>query len=130
MKRPGTYREGALDVLSGLMLFLALVLAGGYGPLSAQAPAFPEARHAAPSGAATGGQRTAPVLAKQQFAVAESRDVDGSGWGGDDPKALPASLALDLSPRFAHATGATRATFAPPVSPASSFDARAPPARS
>lgn len=128
MKRLTAYRERAADTLSALMLFLAVVLAGGYGPLVAQAPVV--ATQAAPVDAGTGNHRSSPVLAKQQLVVTESRDSAAAGIDDGKPKPFLAARGIDLSPHFVRATGTISVAAAIIGQAASHFDARAPPANS
>lgn len=130
MRRLTTYREKAADTLSALMLFLAVVLAGGYGPLVAQAPSVAVPAQASPADAGTGSHRSSPVIAKQQLVVTEARDSGVAGMDDGKPKPFLASQSLDLSPRFIRATGTIFAAAAIDGPAERSFDARGPPAQS
>ncbi|MEQ1944533.1 hypothetical protein ABMA32_19120 [Mesorhizobium sp. VNQ89] len=129
MKRPDTYRKGAADALSAFFLFVAMLLAGGYGPLASSAPAAPQTVRTAPVDAGTGGQRSVPVLSKQQTYLSESEDATSSSSDEGKAKAivvagfeLPAS-----SVEIAHDQPVV--SLLPPLR-AASFSARAPPAQS
>lgn len=128
MRRLTTYREKATDALSALMLFLAVVLAGGYGPLVAQAPAVAVPTQASPADAGTGSHRSSPAIAKQQLVVTEARDSGVAGMDDGKPKPFLAASGIDLSPRFVRATGTTSVAAALAGPAAKPFDARGPPA--
>lgn len=128
MTRLGTYRTRASDAFSALLVLFAVLLAGGSGPLAAQAPLPATGAQSAPVDAGTRSHRSAPAIAKQQIFVSETRDIAVAAWDDGHPKTFLASRGFDLAP---HAAGvvATRSGDAVALAAAASpFDARAPPA--
>jgi hypothetical protein len=116
-------------MLSALFLLLAVMLAGGYGPLTAQATPVPAASQS-PTDAGNGGHRSAPVITKQQLLAGETRDAKAAPWDDGKPKALLLSGGLELPAPTAAARQAAQAfAFAASIA-ASNFDARGPPAKS
>ena len=129
MMRQGTYRERATDLLSALFLLLAMALTGGSGPLAAQtAPVSP--LQSSSTDAGTGGHRSAPVIAKQQLLVSETRDAKAPQWGDGKPEPLLASEGTELPPPSGSMPVVSRSVAAVTTVAASPFDARAPPAQS
>ena len=127
MTRPTSYSGRLTDTLSAFFLGLAMLLAGGYGPLTAQAA--PVASESA-SDLGSRGHRSSPVIAKQQFVVTETRDVKSAPWDDGKPKAFLPPKGLDFAvPAVGVTHPAQSFTFIPSRAP-SGFNARAPPARS
>lgn len=130
MTRLGTYRTKASDAFSALLVLFAVLLAGGYAPLAAQAPLLSTGTPAAPADAGTGSHRSAPAIAKQQIFVSETRDIASAGWDDGHPKTFLASHGFDLAPHASGVTATRPGAAITLVAAASSFDARAPPASS
>ena len=127
MTRPSPYSGKMIDMLSALFLSLAVLLAGGYGPLTAQtAPVTSESV----ADLGTGGHRSAPVIAKQQFVVAETRDATLAPWDDGKPKVFLSPKGFDFAvPAASFIQPAQTFAFLPSFA-GSGFNARAPPARS
>ncbi|MBL8578913.1 MAG: hypothetical protein JNK47_16950 [Mesorhizobium sp.] len=129
MKRPGTYRKGAADALSAFFLFVAMLLAGGYGPLASSAPAAPQTARTAPTDAGTGSQRSVPALSKQQTYLSESEDSTPSSSDDGKAKALTVVGFQLPTPSVERTDGQSVVAVLPPLR-AASFSARAPPFQS
>ncbi|MEP9388223.1 hypothetical protein [Mesorhizobium sp. KR9-304] len=127
MTRLNAFWGRTTDTLSALLLLLAVILAGGYGPLTAQATAVPVASQS-PTDAGTGGHRSTPVIAKQQLLASEIRDKKAAPWDDGKPKAFLPSGVLELPAPTKAAGSAAQAFASAPSTAASDFDARAPPA--
>lgn len=124
MTRLNAYRARATDILSALLLLLAVMLAGGHGPLTVQAAAVASAQSATDAGR----HRSAPAVTEQQLLASEAEGDEAATWGDGNPKVFPPSGGLDLPVPTADADH-TAQTFVPVSSvTASPFDARAPPA--
>jgi len=123
MTRLNAYLGRTADALSAFVLLLAVMLAGGSGPLTA--PAVP-ATSQPQSDTGIGGGRSVPIVSKQQLLVSEARDE--ATPSGDDVKAFLPPNALALAAPVAGPDPAPRLLAALPAIAASDFDARAPPA--
>ncbi len=128
MTRFSTYRAKAADMLSTLLLLLAVLLAGGAGAAGYQGAAGSAAPLTTADGLGKAGNRSTPVLAKQRLLVSEAKD-DTSG-SSDDGKS---KKFLASGPFFIAAPSSGAASDAPlpasqPANAASPFDARGPPA--
>ena len=129
MTRLNAYLRRTTDTLSAFFLLLAVMLAGGYGPLTAQGTPVPAASQS-PTDAGTGGHRSAPVTAKQQLLAVEARDAKATPRDDSKPKAFLPSNGFDpAAPNAGVGYAVQIVAFAPPIV-ASGFDARAPPAKS
>ncbi len=129
MKRSDTYRKGAADALSAFFLFVAMLLAGGYGPLASSTPAAPQSARTAPTDAGAGSQRSVPVLSKQQTYLSESEDATSSSSDEGKAKAL-AVVGFQLPTPSVERTDDKSLVATPPPLSAASFSARAPPFQS
>ena len=129
MTRLNAYWGRTTDLLSAFFLLLALLLAGGYGPLTAQVTAVPPASQS-PTDAGTGGHRSAPAITKQQLLAGETRDIKTAPWDDGKPKAFLPSGGLELQAPAAGANQAPMAAAFVAPTAGSPYDARAPPAKS
>ena len=127
MTRLDTYWGRTTDLLSAFFLLLALLLAGGYGPLTAQVTAVPPASQS-PTDAGTGGHRSAPVITKQQLLAGETRDIKTAPWDDGKPKAFLPSGDPELQAPAAGANHAPLAAAFVASTAAPPYEARAPPA--
>lgn len=128
MTRLGTYRTRASDAFSALLVLFAVLLAGGSGPLAAQAPLPATGAQSTPADAGTRSHRSAPVIAKQQIFVSESRDIASAGWDDGHPKTFLAAQGFDLAANASGTPATLLGAAITLVAAASPFDARAPPA--
>lgn len=126
-KRPGIYREKATDMLSALFLLLAVLLAGGYGPLTAQVPLVADSSKPSPTRLGTGNHRSAPGISKQQHLLSEVKDAKTSIWDDGKPKHYLAAQGLELPQLSGGDEHAHKATLPNVVVSASPYSARAPP---
>lgn len=116
-------------MLSAFFLLLAVMLAGGYAPPTAQAASL-ALPHSAPTDVGSRNHRPVPFLSKQQMLAGEARDLKAASWDDGKPKAFMPVQGFDF------ADIAAAADQAPPVAApaasiaASPYEARAPPARS
>lgn len=124
---PSTYGKKAADMLSALFLLLALLLAGGYGPLTAQMPSIPLAGTTSSTDSGTGGHRSAPAISKQQLLVVEARDSKAAPWDDGRPKHSLVAKGIELPLAADGVSHAQQLAHFIVVHAASPFDARAPP---
>lgn len=127
MTRLNAYKGKATDMLSAFLLLLAVLLAGGTGPL--QAPVGPAPPQSS-ADAGTGSHRSAPVVSKQQLLASEARDLKAAPWDDGKPKAFLRARGLDLAAPLAGPGAAPQDGSLLASASASGFDARAPPAKS
>ncbi len=112
---------------SALFLLLAVLLAGGFGPLTAQVQTAPLGGTASSTDSGTGGHRSAPTISKQQLLVVEARDSKSAPWDDGRPKHSLVAKGLEL-PLPAHGVSHVQQSGQlTNVNAASPFDARAPP---
>lgn len=117
-------------MLSALFLLLAVLLAGSYGPLTAQTTVTSAASSKSSTDAGAAGQRTVPVVPKLQFLAADARIVKATFWDDGKSKAALAPKGFEFSaPMSGLSSNSQIVALVPPVG-ASGFDARAPPVRS
>lgn len=117
-------------MLSAFFLLLAVMLAGGSGPSTAQVGQASAPSQSSPIDVGNGGRRPVPVVSKQQLYVGEASESNSSS--GDDGKSkvfLPAK-GLELQAVAAGLDHAPQAVVLAASFAASPFDARAPPAKS
>ncbi len=126
-RRPGIYRQKATDMLSAFFLLLAVLLAGGYGPLTAQAPLVADASKPSPTRLGTGSHRSAPGISKQQHLLSEVKDAKASAWDDGKPKHYLAAQGVEVPQPSGGDEHAHKATFSKVAVSASPYDARAPP---
>jgi hypothetical protein len=127
--RPNAYLGRTADTLSALFLLLAVMLAGGYGPLTAQVAPAP-ASLSLPTDIGAGGHRSVPFISKQQLLASEAEDDKASPHGDGKPKAFLPSQGLELGAFPVTAHHASQAFSCVAAIAASPYEARAPPAKS
>jgi len=128
MTRLNAYPGRTADTLSALFLLLAVMLAGGYGPLTAQVASAPAALPSSPIDIGAGGHRSVPFLAKQQMLAGEARDLKAAPLDDGKPKAFLLAKCLELTAVAGAAGRAPQAAAFVVAIAASPYEARAPPA--
>ena len=128
MTRLNAYLGRTADTLTALFLLLAVMLAGGYGPLTAQVASAPAASPSSPTDIGAGGHRPVPFLAKQQMLAGEARDLKAAPWDDGKPKAFLPSGDPELQAPAAGANHAPLAAAFVASTAAPPYEARAPPA--
>lgn len=130
MTRLNAYLGRTTDVLSAFFLLLAVMLAGGYGPLTAQVAPSPAASQSSPADLGAGGHRSVPFVSKQQMLAGEARDLKAAPLDDGKPKAFLIAKSLELISVAAGVAQAPLAAASGTSVAASPYEARAPPARS
>jgi hypothetical protein len=129
MTRLNAHIGKTTDMLSAFFLLLAVILAGSYGPLTAQ-PAPAQTSQSSPTDLGAGGHRSVPFVSKQQMLAGEARDLKAAPLDDGKPKAFLAAKGLEFAAVAAGAVQAPQApTFVASIA-ASPYEARAPPAKS
>jgi hypothetical protein len=130
MKRLNAHLGRTTDMLSAFFVLLAVMLAGGYGPATAQVGPAPATSQSSPTDLGSGSHRPVPFVSKQQLLAGEARDLKATSWDDGKPKAFLTAQGLDLA-NIATGTDYARPTAASVASIAAApYEARAPPARS
>jgi hypothetical protein len=130
MTRLNTYLGRTTDMLSAFFLLLAVMLAGGYGPLTAQVAPAETGSQSSPTDLGAGGHRSVPFVSKQQMLAGEARDLKAATLDDGKPKAFVTAKSLELISVAAGAAQAPQTTDSGASVAASPYEARAPPARS
>jgi hypothetical protein len=125
MTRLNAYLGRTTDMLSAFFLLLAVMLAG-QGPLAAQADAASQSS----TDLDNRGHRSTPIIIKQQFLVAETRDAKAMPWDGGEPKAFLQSTNFGPANVSAGRLDDTELAGFIPRATSSGFQARAPPFQS
>ena len=128
MTRLNAYLGRTTDTLSAFFLLFAVMLAGGYGPLTAEVASAPAASQSSPTDLGAGGHRPVPFVSKQQMLAGEARDLKATSWDDGKPKAFLAAKAFELTAVPAGTNHAPQATAFFAAIAASPYEARAPPA--
>ncbi len=128
MTRLNAYLGRTADTLSALFLLLAVMLAGGSGPLTAQVASAQAASPSSPTDIGAGRHRSVPFLAKQQMLAGEARDLKAAPLDDGKPKASLLAKCLELTAVAGGASHAPQAAALVVAIAASPYEARAPPA--
>ena len=128
MTRLNAYIGRTADTLSALFLLLAVMLAGGYGPLTAQVASAQAASPSSPTDIGAGGHRSVPFISKQQLLASEVEDDKAAPHGDGKPKAFLPSQDLELGAFPVTSRRASQAFSSVAAIAASPYEARAPPA--
>lgn len=129
MTRLNAHIGKTTDMLSAFLLLLAVMLAGGYGPLAAQ-PAPALSLQSSPTDLGAGGHRSVPFVSKQQMLAGEARDLKAAPLDDGRPKAFLAAKGPEFAAVAAGAVQAPQGPIYVASVAASPYQARAPPAQS
>jgi len=129
MTRLNVYIGKTTDTVSAFFLLLAVMLAGGYGPLAAQ-PVPAQASQSSPTDLGAGGHRSLPFVSKQQLLASEAEDEKATSWGDGKPKVFLPSQGAGLAPFAVAIDDEPQEALRLSSVAASPYEARAPPAKS
>ncbi|HEY6631114.1 MAG TPA: hypothetical protein VIZ90_06665 [Rhizobiaceae bacterium] len=129
MTRLNAYIGKTTDMVSAFFLLLAVILAGGYAPSTAQSAAA-QTSQTAPTDLGAGGHRSVPFISKQHLLASEAEDDKATSFGDGKAKAFVPARGFELAASPAAVDDEPQAAPRLASVAASPYEARAPPATS